>query len=110
MLFTQTFGGSESGTIAKQVLGEVAALNDKVTVVEKNFVLDTEDKAKYGVDTMPETAENIAEDFGISRADQDAFAFRTQQRWAKAQAEQFFANELIPEALEAGKSILEKLK
>ena len=56
-------------------------------------------KAKYGVDTMPETAENIAEDFGISRADQDAFAFRTQQRWAKAQAEQFFANELIPVAL-----------
>mgnify|MGYP003350986291 FL=1 len=53
VLFTQTFGGSESGTIAKQVLGEVAALNDKVTVVEKNFVLDTEDKIKYGVDKAP---------------------------------------------------------
>lgn len=53
VLFTQTFGASESGTIAKQVLGELAALNDRVTVVEKNFVLDTEDKAKYGVDKAP---------------------------------------------------------
>ena len=53
VLFTQTFGGSESGTIAKQVLGEVAALNDKISIVEKNFVLDTEDKAKYGVDKAP---------------------------------------------------------
>ena len=53
LLFTQTFGGSESGPIAKQVLDEVASLNDKITVVEKNFVLDTEDKAKYGVDKAP---------------------------------------------------------
>jgi alkyl hydroperoxide reductase subunit AhpF len=53
LLFTQTFGGSESGPIAKQVLDEVASLNDKITVVEKNFVLDTEDKAKYGIDKAP---------------------------------------------------------
>ena len=53
MLFTQTFGGSESGLVAKQILDELAALNDKVTVVEKNFVLDTEDRAKYGVDKAP---------------------------------------------------------
>ena len=53
LLFTQTIGGSESGTVAKQVLDEVARLNDKVTVVEKNFVLDTEDRAKYGVDKSP---------------------------------------------------------
>jgi alkyl hydroperoxide reductase subunit AhpF len=53
LLFTQTFGGSESGPIAKQVLDEVASLNDKISVVEKNFVLDTEDKAKYGVDKAP---------------------------------------------------------
>jgi alkyl hydroperoxide reductase subunit AhpF len=53
LLFTQTFGGSESGPIARQVLDEVASLNDKITVVEKNFVLDTEDKAKYGVDKAP---------------------------------------------------------
>ena len=53
-------------------------------------------KGKYGVDSMPETAENVAEDFKVSREDQDAFAFRTQQRWAKANAAGFFADELIP--------------
>lgn len=53
LLFTQAFGGSESGTIAKAILDEIAALNDQITVVEKSFVLDTEDKAKYGVDKMP---------------------------------------------------------
>lgn len=53
LLFTQTIGGSESGPIARQVLGEVASLNDKITVVDKNFVLDTEDKAKYGIDKAP---------------------------------------------------------
>src|SRR6478672_373659 len=53
LLFTQTFGGSESGPIAKQVLDEVASLNDKITLVEKNFVLDTEDQAKYGVAKAP---------------------------------------------------------
>jgi len=53
LLFTQTFGGSESGTVAKAIVSEIAALNDKITVVEKNFVLDTEDKAKYAVDKAP---------------------------------------------------------
>ena len=53
VLFTQSIGGSETGTIAKQILGEVASLNDKITVVDKNFVLDTEDKNKYKVDKAP---------------------------------------------------------
>jgi alkyl hydroperoxide reductase subunit AhpF len=53
LLFTQTIGGSESGPVAKQILGEIASLNDKVTVVEKSFVLDTEDRSKYGVDKAP---------------------------------------------------------
>ena len=53
LLFTQAFGGSESGTIAKTILDEIAALNDKITVVEKSFVLDNEDKARYGVDKAP---------------------------------------------------------
>ena len=53
VLFTQAFGGSETGEIAKQVLNEIASLNDKVTVVEKSFVLDTEDKNKYKVDKAP---------------------------------------------------------
>jgi hypothetical protein len=53
LLFTQTIGGSESGIVAKQVLDEVAGLNDKIEVVEKNFVLDTEDRSKYGVTMAP---------------------------------------------------------
>ena len=53
LLFTQAIGGSESGAVTKQILGELAALNDKITVVEKNFVLDAEDRAAYGVEREP---------------------------------------------------------
>ena len=53
-------------------------------------------KSRYGTDSMPQTAENVAEDFRVSRADQDAFALRTQQRWAKAHRAGFFQCELIP--------------
>jgi acetyl-CoA acyltransferase len=45
---------------------------------------------------MPETAENVAEEFHVSRADQDAFALRTQQRWARANAAGFFKHEIFP--------------
>jgi len=53
LLFTQTFGASESGVVAKQILDEIAGLNDKIAVVEKNFVLDTEERTRYGVDKAP---------------------------------------------------------
>jgi alkyl hydroperoxide reductase subunit AhpF len=53
LLFTQTIGGSESGLIAKQVLDELAGLNEQITVVEKNFILDVEERAKYGIDHSP---------------------------------------------------------
>jgi acetyl-CoA acetyltransferase family protein len=53
-------------------------------------------KSRYGTDSMPQTAENVAEDFRVSRGDQDAFALRTQQRWAKAHAAGFFQCEVIP--------------
>jgi acetyl-CoA acyltransferase len=53
-------------------------------------------RSKYGVDSMPETAENVAEDFKIAREDQDLFSFRTQQRWGKAHAAGFFNAELTP--------------
>ena len=53
LLFTQAIGGSESGVVAKQVLDEVARLNDKITIVEKNFILDLDDRAKYGIDKSP---------------------------------------------------------
>jgi 3-oxoadipyl-CoA thiolase len=53
-------------------------------------------KEKYGVDSMPETGENVAEQFKVSRADQDRFALRSQQRVAAAYARGFFESELIP--------------
>src|ERR1700749_1549392 len=53
-------------------------------------------KAQYGVDSMPETAENVAEEFQISRADQDAFALRSQQRAVAAQQRGFFDGEIAP--------------
>lgn len=52
-------------------------------------------KAQYGVDSMPETGENVAADFGISREDQDAFAFRSQQKAAAAQANGRLASEIV---------------
>ena len=53
-------------------------------------------QAQYGVDSMPETAENVAAEFGVSRADQDAFALRSQQRVLRAQADGTLAAEIVP--------------
>jgi alkyl hydroperoxide reductase subunit AhpF len=53
LLFTQAIGGSESGPVARQILDEVARLNDKITVEEKNFVLDVDDRTTYGLDKSP---------------------------------------------------------
>jgi len=53
-------------------------------------------KAQYGVDSMPETGENVAADFAVSRADQDAFAARSQQKAAAAQANGRLAREIVP--------------
>jgi alkyl hydroperoxide reductase subunit AhpF len=53
LFFTQTVGGSESGVIARQVLDEVARLNDLIAIVEKNFILDVDDRTTYGVDKSP---------------------------------------------------------
>ncbi len=53
-------------------------------------------KAAHGVDSMPQTAENVAIDFNISRADQDAFAMRSQKRWADAHANNIFKHEIVP--------------
>ena len=52
-------------------------------------------KAQYGVDSMAETGENVAEEYQVSRADQDAFALRSQQRAGKAMASGYFAEEIV---------------
>ena len=53
-------------------------------------------KAAHGIDSMPQTADNVAADWGVSRADQDAFALRSQMKWAAAQAAGRFADEIAP--------------
>jgi acetyl-CoA acyltransferase len=53
-------------------------------------------KQQYGVDSMPETADNVAAEFKIGRAEQDAFALRSQQRWGAAQAAGRFKDEIVP--------------
>lgn len=93
-------GGVESMSRAPFVIGKSEAgfardINAFDTTIGWRFI-NPALKAKYGVDSMPETAENVAEEFHISRADQDAFAFRNQQRWARAHEEGFFRCEVIP--------------
>lgn len=61
-------------------------------------------KQQYGVDSMPETGENVAEEFQISRADQDAFAIRSQQRTGAAIAAGYFAQEIAPVTMPGGKA------
>ncbi|MEZ5779608.1 MAG: 3-oxoadipyl-CoA thiolase [Paracoccaceae bacterium] len=56
-------------------------------------------KAAHGTDSMPETADNVAADYRISRADQDAFAARSQSRWAAAQEKGLFGDEIVPVAI-----------
>ena len=60
-------------------------------------------KAQYGTDSMPETGENVAEEFQVSRRDQDAFAYRSQQKAARAQESGFFAREIAPVTIKGRK-------
>jgi acetyl-CoA acetyltransferase family protein len=62
-------------------------------------------KAQYGIDAMPETAENVAGDFQVRRADQDAFAVRSQQRAAAAQASGRLAEEIVPVEVEERREV-----
>jgi 3-oxoadipyl-CoA thiolase len=61
-------------------------------------------KAQYGVDSMPETGDNVAKDFHIERAAQDAYAYRSQMRFAKAQADGYFAAEIVAVELTSKKT------
>ena len=61
-------------------------------------------KKQYGIDSMPETGENVAEEFQVTRADQDAFAVRSQQRAGKASASGFFTQEIVPVETPGGKA------
>ncbi len=93
-------GGVESMTRAPFVMGKAESAFSRAAKVEDTTLgwrfINPVFKAQYGVDSMPETGENVAEQFGISRADQDAFAVRSQQLWAAASERGFFASEIVP--------------
>jgi 3-oxoadipyl-CoA thiolase len=93
-------GGVESMTRAPFVMGKSAeafsrSANIFDTTIGWRFVNKLMQKA-YGTDSMPETGENVAEAYQISRADQDAFAYRSQQKTKNAQESGFFAREIAP--------------
>ncbi|KAI5912034.1 3-oxoadipyl-CoA thiolase [Azoarcus sp. PA01] len=96
-------GGVESMSRAPFVMGKADTAFSRSAKIEDTTIgwrfVNPVMKAKYGIDSMPETAENVAQEFGISRADQDALALRSQQRWAAANEAGFFASEIVPVAI-----------
>ena len=96
-------GGVESMTRAPFVMGKADSAFSRAAKIEDTTLgwrfVNGKMKAQYGIDTMPETAENVALEFGISRADQDALALRSQQRWAAAHAAGVFEREIVPVAV-----------
>ncbi|WP_176717970.1 3-oxoadipyl-CoA thiolase [Pseudomonas putida] len=93
-------GGVESMSRAPFVMGKAESGYSRNMKLEDTTIgwrfINPLMKAQYGVDAMPETADNVADDYRVSRADQDAFALRSQQKAAAAQAAGFFAEEIVP--------------
>jgi acetyl-CoA acyltransferase len=93
-------GGVESMSRAPFVMGKADSAFSRSMKIEDTTIgwrfVNPLMKAMYGVDSMPETAENVAADFAVGRADQDAFALRSQLRTAAAQEARRFDDELIP--------------
>jgi 3-oxoadipyl-CoA thiolase len=91
-------GGVESMSRAPFVMGKADSAFSRATELFDTTLgwrfVNPAMRTMYGVDSMPETAENVAADCGIARADQDAFAFRSQQRWRAAHAAGFFTAEI----------------
>jgi len=101
-------GGVESMTRAPFVQGKTPeafarAIEIYDTTIGWRFVNPLM-KQQYGVDSMPDTAENVAEEFQITRADQDAFAIRSQQRAGSAIASGYFAKEIVAVEMPGGKA------
>ena len=93
-------GGAESMTRAPYVLGKAGSAFGRDQKIEDTPLgwrfINPAMKATWGVDTMPQTAENVAAEWGVSREDQDAFAFASQQKCAAAQASGRLAAEIVP--------------
>ena len=96
-------GGVESMTRAPYVMGKADSAFSRSAKIEDTTMgwrfVNKALKEVYGTETMPETAENVAADYGISRADQDAFALASQNKTATAIAEGVFAREIVPVSL-----------
>ncbi|NJP00302.1 3-oxoadipyl-CoA thiolase [Pseudomonas sp. hsmgli-8] len=93
-------GGVESMSRAPFVMGKADTAWSRNMKIEDTTIgwrfVNPAMKAHYGVDAMPQTADNVADDYQVSREDQDAFALRSQQRSAAAQASGFYAEEIVP--------------
>ena len=93
-------GGVESMSRAPFVMPKADAAFSRSNAVYDTTIgwrfVNPKMKAAHGIDSMPQTADNVAAQFGVSRDDQDAFAARSQSRWAQAQAAGRFADEICP--------------
>jgi len=93
-------GGVESMSRAPFVMGKAESGYSRSMKLEDTTIgwrfVNPAMQRQYGVDSMPETADNVADDYQVSRADQDAFALRSQHKAAAAQAAGFFAEEIVP--------------
>ena len=93
-------GGVESMSRAPFVMPKAGTAFSRANAVYDTTIgwrfVNPRMQARYGTDSMPETADNVAEDYNVSRADQDAFAARSQARWAAAQEAGFFKDEIVP--------------
>ena len=100
-------GGVESMSRAPFVIAKATEAFSRAAKIEDTTIgwrfVNPLMKAKYGIDSMPETAENVAAEFGVARADQDAFALRSQQRAAAAIAAGRLAEEIVPVTIPAKK-------
>ena len=100
-------GGVESMSRAPFVMGKADSAFSRAAKIEDTTIgwrfINPLMKSLYGVDSMPETAENVAEEFGISRNDQDMFALSSQLRTAQAQKNGIFEEEIIPVTLQQRK-------
>jgi 3-oxoadipyl-CoA thiolase len=100
-------GGVESMSRAPYVMGKADTAFGRTQKIEDTTIgwrfINPKMKEMYGVDAMPQTADNVADEWQISRADQDAFALRSQQRAAVAQQSGFFAEEIVPVVIKGKK-------
>ncbi|MFV3308739.1 3-oxoadipyl-CoA thiolase [Pseudomonas sp. NY15181] len=100
-------GGVESMSRAPYVMGKADSAFGRGQKIEDTTIgwrfINPLMKTQYGVDTMPETADNVADEYQVSRADQDAFSLRSQQRAGVAQASGYFAEEIVPVVIKGRK-------